>query len=118
MAATLELTLHGLEDDQVWNLTIHVATLRMSLTTTKLVAEAIENPDPDPDIQVIKRYFYPAIVACTSCPDKPLPTWDEFMSLPAKEATAWYEAVQKLNPGTLPSMGGVPGEEPVEKKES
>jgi hypothetical protein len=92
------------------NRTVTVRQLRVrdSAKIERMRQEAQAVPDEDPDVQVMREYFYPILAICS---EGDVPTEEEFLNMPVLEANIWYEALDELNPGILSGVGEEPDDE-------
>lgn len=62
----------------------------------------------------VRTVVYPSLISVTESLDSPLPTFEEFTSMPYEDYELWYETVKELNPSFFPSSSNEQQE--IEKK--
>ena len=54
-------------------------------------------------LRFIETLLYPSLVCCTVSKGEPLPTIEEFLSMPSSEQEIWENAVKRQNPHFFPA---------------
>ena len=93
----IQITLHINDVDRA--LEIHEMSTLDLMKVRRLREDMIAHPDPDPDANVLKVFFYPVLKYASS---GEVPTMEEFLSMSYVQSNKWYEAVDTINPGQLP----------------
>jgi hypothetical protein len=101
---------------------IHEATHYMAILRGSLILEA-DKLEVDESSEMAnnlvrhqRTFVYPSIVACTTCENGKLPTFEEFLQLSAAEVDGWVTDAIALNKGWFEFGGGEDSSTVAEKK--
>lgn len=81
------------------------ATALQGMRRTRLIAEALAAPEPDPDRALLRRFSYPDCVAGAASVSGVTPwplDFESFIALPDEFIAQWEQAVYELHPKWAP----------------
>jgi hypothetical protein len=99
-------------------LTVVRTTALMESKRMRMISEAMESKDPDPDAKTLRLVQYPNCICCTTQVEGiPWPiTFEQFKELDGALVNAWHAAALEINPHWYETMEA--GEEAEAKKAS
>lgn len=93
------------QDDELnVRLVVTRVDIRAGMIRTRLQLQADAEPSNDQDVQLLKRFTYPDLIAATTeASGIPWPlSFDDYLHLPERLGLLWERAVYDLNPHWVP----------------
>lgn len=92
------------DDDLTVRLVVARANIQAGMTRTRLQVVSDAQPDEDQDVQLLRRFTYPDVIAATvEAEGIPWPlSFEDYLALPERLGVMWEQAVYDLNPHWVP----------------